>query len=90
MRNRKSATFATGLTKNPNSSSSSAPTFISDVNLPAPKIRKEICGGVSAVSFWRWRHDPKMGCPPLTEINGRLYGSREQWLNWWARQKRVG
>jgi hypothetical protein len=62
---------------------------IGDTNLPAPKIRKEICGGVSAVSFWRWRHNPKMKCPALTEVNGRLYGSRNEWLEWWARQKHV-
>jgi hypothetical protein len=60
-----------------------------DVNLSAPKIRKEICGGISAVSFWRWRRDPTMGCPVLTEINGRLYGSRNAWLEWWALQKRT-
>jgi hypothetical protein len=60
-----------------------------DVNLSAPKIRKEICGGVSPVSFWRWRRDPKMHCPALTKINGRLYGSRNEWLEWWAGQQRV-
>ena len=62
---------------------------IGDVNLPATKIRKEICGGVSAVSFWRWRRNGKMNCPALTRVNGRLYGSRAEWLEWWARQKRV-
>lgn len=89
MRNKNVAAFATDLTKNLNPSLSNSPSAALDVNLPAPKIRKEICGGVSAVSFWRWRHDSKMGCPSLTKINGRLYGSREQWLDWWARQNRV-
>jgi hypothetical protein len=81
MRNKKPEIFATDVTKNSNSSSWCPPGFTSDVNLPAPKIRKEICGGVSAVSFWRWRHNPNMGCPPLTEI---MVGSTAPVSSGWA------
>jgi hypothetical protein len=56
--------------------------------IPATKIRK-LCGGVSLVTFWRWRRSAKLGCPPLTEINGRLYGGENAWLAWRENQKRV-
>ena len=49
--------------------------------ISATKIRK-LCGGISLVTFWRWRRSAKMACPPLTEINGRLYGGERAWLTW--------
>jgi len=56
--------------------------------IPAPQIRK-LCGGISAMTFWRWQRSPKLACPPLTEINGRLYGSERAWLAWREEQKRA-
>jgi len=86
---RKSIKAAANLARLPKPAPASALSFDPGVNLPAPKIRKTICGNVSAVTFWRWRHDPKMNCPPLTEVNGRLYGAADEWLAWWARQQQV-
>ena len=56
--------------------------------VPASRIRK-MCGGVSAMTFWRWRQSPELACPPLTEINGRLYGGERAWLAWRENQKRL-
>jgi hypothetical protein len=36
------------------------------------------------VTWWRWRHDDNLGMPPLTEINGRLYGQWGAFADWWA------
>lgn len=55
--------------------------------IPAPRIRK-LVGGISAMTFWRWRRAPDLACPPLTEINGRLYGGERAWLAWRENQKR--
>jgi hypothetical protein len=61
----------------------------SDDNLiPAPRIRK-LCGHVSHMTLWRWVRSEKLGCPPLTEINGRLYGSERAWLAWRENQRRL-
>ena len=49
--------------------------------IPTQKIR-QLMGGINLVTLWRWRRSPKLGCPPLTEINGRLYGSEREWLAW--------
>ena len=57
-----------------------------DILISATKIRK-LCGQVSLVTFWRWRHSEKLRCPPLTVINGRLYGSECEWLAWRENQK---
>jgi hypothetical protein len=56
-----------------------------DVWLPAPKIRN-LLGGISAVTFWRWRHDPKLRFPEGRRVNGRWYFSRRAALDWWGAQ----
>ena len=38
----------------------------------AAKVRQRL-GGISPVTFWRWRHNPKLGFPPGKCINGRWY-----------------
>jgi hypothetical protein len=60
-------------------------TADSDVWLPAPKIRK-LLGGISPVTFWRWRHDPKLGFPAGRCIRGRWYFQRSRVAAWHARQ----
>jgi hypothetical protein len=39
--------------------------------IPGPKLRAKL--GISAVTLWRWRHDPRAGFPAPKLINGRLY-----------------
>jgi hypothetical protein len=49
--------------------------------VPGPKLRR-MCG-ISAVTLWRWRHNPALGFPPAKVINGRLYfpwGAVSDWL----------
>jgi hypothetical protein len=51
--------------------------------MPAPKWRREKAGGISAPTFWRWRHDPRLGFPRCKFINGRCYvptKSADDWL----------
>jgi hypothetical protein len=57
----------------------------SDVWLPAPKIRK-LLGGISPVTFWRWRHNPQLGFPPGRRVNGRWYFQWAQISEWHAKQ----
>jgi hypothetical protein len=63
------------------------PTAAPDNFVSAAKIRK-LCGNVSAMTLWRWIHSPKLACPPLFRINGRLYGGERAWLEWRERQRR--
>jgi predicted DNA-binding transcriptional regulator AlpA len=49
--------------------------------IPGPKLRAKL--GISAVTLWRWRHDPTSGFPAPKVIKGRLYfplGAVEAWL----------
>jgi hypothetical protein len=57
----------------------------SDVWLPAPKIRR-LLGGISPVTFWRWRHNPRLGFPPGRRINNRWYFSRAAVCAWHEKQ----
>jgi hypothetical protein len=57
----------------------------SDVWLPAPKLRK-LLGGISPVTFWRWRHNAALAPPPGRRINGRWYFNRQGVSDWHARQ----
>jgi hypothetical protein len=50
---------------------------------PQPVLRR-LLGNPSAVTWWRWRHNKKLGMPPLKEINGRLYGQWGAFSDWWA------
>ena len=47
-----------------------AGTDTSDL-IPGPKLRAKL--GISAVTLWRWRHDPDAGFPAPKLINGGLY-----------------
>jgi hypothetical protein len=62
--------------------------FGDDEYAAQPKLRR-MFGNPSAVTWWRWRHDPAMACPPMKEINGRKYGSVREWKAWWAKMKVV-
>jgi hypothetical protein len=66
-------------------SSDAAPSEPDDL-IPATRIRK-LCGGISPMTLWRWRRSATLGCPPLTEINGRLYGGERAWLAWRENQR---
>jgi len=53
--------------------------------LPAPKLR-ELCGDVSAVTWWRWRNDPDLKFPAGKVIRGRWYFPVAAVLEWWRNQ----
>jgi hypothetical protein len=63
------------------------PKAAPDNFVSAAKIRK-LCGNVSPMTLWRWTHSPKLACPPLFRINGRLYGGERAWLAWREQQRR--
>jgi hypothetical protein len=52
--------------------------------IPGPKLRAKL--GVSAVTLWRWRHDPDAGFPVPKLINGRLYFPSNAVAVWLASQ----
>ena len=52
--------------------------------IPGPKLRAKF--GISAVTLWRWRHDPEAGFPAAKLINGRLYFPWGAVATWLARQ----
>lgn len=62
-----------------------SPPVDSNVWLPAPKVRK-LLGGISPVTFWRWRHNPHLGFPPGRRINGRWYFQWGPVSDWHAKQ----
>jgi hypothetical protein len=53
--------------------------------VPQPVLR-QLFGNPSAVTWWRWRNDKKLGMPPLKEVNGRLYGQWGAFSDWWAKR----
>jgi hypothetical protein len=58
-----------------------APVGTDNDYIPGPKLRAKL--GISAVTLWRWRHDPDAGFPAPKLINGRLYfpsGPVAAWL----------
>jgi hypothetical protein len=57
----------------------------SSIWLPAAKVRQRL-GGISPVTFWRWRHDPKLGFPQGRRINGRWYFQWSCVSDWHTRQ----
>jgi predicted DNA-binding transcriptional regulator AlpA len=52
--------------------------------IPGPKLRAKL--GISAVTLWRWRHDPRAGFPAPKLINGRLYFPSDAVAAWLASQ----
>jgi predicted DNA-binding transcriptional regulator AlpA len=62
------------------------PTPTPDANdfIPGPKLQAKL--GISAVTLWRWRHDPDAGFPAAKLINGRLYFPFGAVAAWLARQ----
>ena len=52
--------------------------------IPGPKLRAKF--GISAVTLWRWRHDPATAFPAPKRINGRLYFPSDAVAAWLAKQ----
>jgi hypothetical protein len=57
------------------------------ISLPA--ARKRFLGEVSAVTVWRWRHDPQSGFPAVTTIEGRHYVRKGELLAWLAERTKA-
>jgi predicted DNA-binding transcriptional regulator AlpA len=45
--------------------------------------------GISAVTLWRWRHDPSMGFPTAKRINGRTFFAWDEIAAWLDKQPNV-
>jgi predicted DNA-binding transcriptional regulator AlpA len=52
--------------------------------IPGPKLRAKL--GISAVTLWRWRHDPDAGFPAPKLIKRRLYFPSNAVAAWLASQ----
>ena len=48
---------------------------------------RQICGGVSDMSLWRWGHDPKLNFPKPTNIRNRRYWREFELLAWLETQR---
>ena len=48
---------------------------------------RELCGGISAMALWRWRHSPRVAFPmPDTVIGGRNYTAMGKFRAWRAQR----
>ncbi|MCA0272384.1 MAG: transcriptional regulator [Proteobacteria bacterium] len=43
---------------------------------------REMCGGVSDMTFWRWLHDPAMNFPKPDYIRKRRYWRKADLVAW--------
>jgi hypothetical protein len=46
-----------------------------DQFVPDPQVCKEF--GITAMTLWRWDHDPDLGFAPRIQIRGKNYRSRK-------------
>ena len=58
-----------------------------DQYLTGPKLRARL--GISAVTLWRWRHDPRLGFPQPRVIKGRNYFLLSDVCHWLERQPKT-
>lgn len=49
--------------------------------IPSATVR-DICGGISDMSLWRWLNDPKLGFPKPIVIQRRRYWREADILSW--------
>jgi predicted DNA-binding transcriptional regulator AlpA len=43
---------------------------------------RELCGGISDMTLWRWLHDPDMGFPKARYIARRRYWRYSEIIDW--------
>jgi predicted DNA-binding transcriptional regulator AlpA len=56
--------------------------------IPSATVR-EICGGISDMSLWRWLNDPAMGFPRPLVISRRRYWREADIARWIAERERA-
>lgn len=56
--------------------------------IPSATVR-EICGGISDMSLWRWLNDPAMHFPRPLVISRRRYWREADIANWIAERERA-
>jgi len=49
--------------------------------IPSAAVR-ELCGGISDMSLWRWLQDPDLGFPRPIVIQRRRYWRESEVANW--------
>lgn len=49
---------------------------VRDQLVPDPVVQKEL--GITAMTLWRWEHDPALQFPPKIKIRERNYRSRNE------------
>lgn len=49
--------------------------------IPAKTVR-ELCGGISDMSLWRWLNDPALGFPQPVYIQKRRFWREAEILDW--------
>lgn len=53
--------------------------------IPAKAVR-ELCGGISDMTVWRWQHDPALDFPRPAYVQKRRYWREAEILDWIAAQ----
>ena len=56
--------------------------------IPAATVR-ELCGGISDMSLWRWLHDPELNFPKPIYIARRRYWREADMAAWLDAQAEV-
>jgi predicted DNA-binding transcriptional regulator AlpA len=56
--------------------------------IPSTTVR-EICGGISDMSLWRWLNDPAMNFPRPLVISRRRYWRETDIAKWIAERERA-
>jgi hypothetical protein len=78
-----------GIRKPPTLPADTMPEVDPEGLISLPNARKRFLGNVSAVSVWRWRHDPDLKFPALITIEGRHYVRKRELLEWLAERAKA-
>ncbi len=58
---------------------------MTDKRIASAAVR-EICGGVSDMTIWRWQHDPALNFPKPAYVSRRRYWREADIIAWWNAQ----
>jgi predicted DNA-binding transcriptional regulator AlpA len=59
-----------------------ATSQISSATLVTQDVVQAVCGDVTPMTIWRWRHDPELNFPKPLAIRNRLYWREREVIAW--------